>query len=334
MKRTLLIAGLGGLLASVPAVAATVSNTDPVPNVTTPVRDGGVGYRWTVDMGGTDQADIEGVVGAWSWDEDAFPLTARGWTHTSNWVALKLNEASVVTIRLARKENVPNPAGGLGGNILYPAFTLYRGWDGDGADHHTYNNRGNVEWAEDLTYLTHAENDGVATSVEVTLELPAGEYSIALGGNSPSTSREPVQGYGATIRTRPIEQPALTINGGSVLRTRQPSLVISGRVIAHEKAKSIVVSFRGRRSILPVRGGGFTFRAGSIKPGRNVLSFSLVDHGGEIVDRRRVVIDRVSPRPEPLEPGLGLGRGFLLPIRSVPFKFPPSFRAPRMIIAP
>jgi hypothetical protein len=303
MKRTLILAGLAGFLASVPAVAATISNTDPVPNVTTPVRDGGVGYRWTVEMGGTDRAEIEGVVGAWSWDEDTFPTTARGWTHTSNWVALKLNVPSVVTIRLARKENVPNPAGGLGGNVLYPAFTLYRGWDGDGADNHTYNNRGNVDWAEDLTYLIHHENDGVATSVEITLELEAGEYSIALGGNSPETLREPVQGYGATILTRPIPQPGLTLNGGPVLRTRQPSVVISGRVLAPEKAKSIVVSSGGRREILPVRGAGFTFRAGSIEPGRTVLSFALIDHEGKVADRQRVVIHRETPPAKPLDPG-------------------------------
>jgi len=42
-------------------------------------------------------------------------------------------------------------------------MTIYRGWDNDGDDHHTYNNRGNIDWAEDLTYVDHYDNSTLET---------------------------------------------------------------------------------------------------------------------------------------------------------------------------
>lgn len=287
------------VIAVAPAHAANVSPSDPSPNVYDPVTfdplAGGVGYAWTVNMGPDDRAAFDGLVGAWSWDEDAFPTTAKGWTHTSNWVALKLRQPSKVTIRVSRKENVPDGQGGVGGNILYPAFTLYKNWDGDGGDDHTYNNRGNVVWAEDLAYLKHVENVGGQASVELTLELPAGHYSIALGGNSPSTNREPFQGYGATIITTPLAKPALTLSGGPVFRTTERSHVLSGRIGASERAKSIEVSHGGRKRLIPVRGDSWTFVAEPLEIRRNVLWLTLLDLDGKVADRIRVVIHRNAP---------------------------------------
>lgn len=300
-SRSILVAVALSAGAVVTTQSAIVSPTDPVPNVTKPAPDGGVGYSWTVNMGPDDRADFAGLVGAWSWDEDTFPATTKGWTHTSNWVALKLRQRSSVTIRLSRKRNVPNPDGGVGGNILFPAFTLYRNWDGDGGDVHTYNNRGNVVWAEDIAYLKHVENLNGATSVELALELPAGEYSIALGGNSPSTNREPAQGYGATILTRPVEKPALTINGGPVFRTAEHSHALSGRIKAGERAKSLKVLSRGRTHTIPVRGGAWVFEARHLEPGRNVLWFSVLDLDGKVADRRRIVIHSDSPADKQID---------------------------------
>ncbi|MCB1206162.1 MAG: hypothetical protein KDN18_18015 [Verrucomicrobiae bacterium] len=306
MKKSTFIAGLCGLLNLTNAGAATVSETDPVPNVTDPVPDGGVGYKWTVLLGGNDRADLEGVVGAWSWDEDAFPETTRGWTHTSNWVALRLQRSSEVTIRLFRKENVPNPAGGVGGNILFPAFSIYRGWDGDGGDLHTYNNRGNVEWAEDLTYLTHVENNGSETSVKLTLELPAGLYSLALGGNSPSTNREPVQGYGFTVMSKPVEGPSIEIKGGTRRLTLKPSAEISGSIANVDRARSLRMRHNGRTSLVTMKGGNWSATVDGLKPGRNAVWFTLQGKNGKMSDRKRVTIHRNgSPRPFFIRGSLG-----------------------------
>ncbi len=191
-------------------------------------------------------------------------------------------------------ERARRPGRGRGNN-LYPAFTLYRNWDGDGGDDHTYNNRGNVAWAEDLVYLRHVENDGTATTVEMTIVLPAGEYSLALGGNSPSTLSEPKQGYGATILTEPLAKPTLTLSGGPVFRTTERSHVLSGRIGASERAKSIEVSQGARKRLIPVRGDSWTFVAEPLENRRNVFSLALLDLDGKVVDRIRVVIHRSAP---------------------------------------
>jgi hypothetical protein len=296
MKKTSLITGLFSLFTLATAGAATISPTDPSPNAYAPVTfeplDGGVGYAWTVSMSGKDNASLEGLVGAWSWDEDSFPETAKGWTHTSNWVALKLNKASKVTIRLFRKLNVSDGQGGVGGNILFPAFTVYQNWDGDGGDSHTYNNRGNVEWAEDLTYLTHVENDGTATSVDITLELSAGMYSLAVGGNSSSTNREPFQGYGLEITTQPVDAPSLEIKGGSRFMTSELSHGLSGSVANADKAKSLQVVRGGRSKTVKMKGDSWSADIDKLEPGRNVVWLKLEDTDGKIADRKRVVIHR------------------------------------------
>jgi hypothetical protein len=296
MKKTSLIAGLFSLFTLATAGAATVSPTDPSPNAYAPVTfeplDGGVGYAWTVSMSGKDNASVEGLVGAWSWDEDSFPETAKGWTHTSNWVALKLNKASKVTIRLFRKLNVSDGQGGVGGNILFPAFTVYQNWDGDGGDDHTYNNKGNVVWAEDLAYLTHVENNGTATSVDITLELPAGMYSLAVGGNSSSTNREPFQGYGLEITTEEVEAPSFEVTGGTRFTTSQGSHALAGEVENVEKAKRLRVVRGGRTSIVKFKKDTWSLDVDDLAPGRNVVWLKLETTDGKIADLKRVVIQR------------------------------------------
>jgi hypothetical protein len=296
MKKTSLIAGLFSLFTLATAGAATVSPTDPSPNAYAPVTfeplDGGVGYAWTVSMSGKDNASVEGLVGAWSWDEDSFPETAKGWTHTSNWVALKLNKASKVTIRLFRKLNVSDGQGGVGGNILFPAFTVYQNWDGDGGDDHTYNNKGNVVWAEDLAYLTHVENNGTATSVDITLELPAGMYSLAVGGNSSSTNREPFQGYGLEITTEEVEAPSFEVTGGTRFTTSQGSHALAGEVENVEKAKRLRVVRGGRTSIVKFKKDTWSLDVDDLAPGRNVIWLKLETTDGKIADLKRVVIQR------------------------------------------
>jgi hypothetical protein len=296
MKKTSLITGLFSLFTLATAGAATISPTDPSPNAYAPVTfeplDGGVGYAWTVSMSGKDNASVEGLVGAWSWDEDSFPETAKGWTHTSNWVALKLNKASKVTIRLFRKLNVSDGQGGVGGNILFPAFTVYQNWDGDGGDDHTYNNKGNVVWAEDLAYLTHVENNGTATSVDITLELPAGMYSLAVGGNSSSTNREPFQGYGLEITTEEVEAPSFEVTGGTRFTTSEGSHALAGEVENVEKAKRLRVVRGGRTSIVKFKKDTWSLDVDDLAPGRNVVWLKLETTDGKIADLKRVVIQR------------------------------------------
>jgi len=179
-----------------------------------------VGIPYGLSVALDDEARVETPpdhVGAWSWDEDGFPATARGWTHTSKFIKLNLLKPAELSLTLASRANVPWPspedANRLAGTNLFPSFTLYRGWDTDAGvqldtngvtidQNHTFNNRGDIEWAEDAAYMDHLENSS-EHAVARTWRLPAGRYTINLGGNSPATVAEGRQGYLAVLETRP-----------------------------------------------------------------------------------------------------------------------------------
>ena len=229
--KLLVLVTLAGLAST--AAAAVVTLGDPVPNAAGPPPSGGVGYRWTVVMGEVDNASFQRHVGAWSWEDNSLFNAGNGeppvgWTHTSDWVALTLSTASVLTLRLERQEGVPaptaqDPAAVAGTASMFPSFTVWAGWDGDDGDSHTYNNRGNVAWAEDLVYLDHLDNSTL-TVVERTWSLPAGNYSIVLGSNAPATDPQR-QGYRATLTTVPEPGSAALClaAAGLVLRRRRVS---------------------------------------------------------------------------------------------------------------
>ena len=214
--RAFAFTGLSLLLAATTASASTVVFGDPAA--------GGIGYTWSITMGDADSATAVSHVGALSHNDpvnfaDA-PLT--GWTHTSNWVALELTAPASLTINLARKSGVPNGAGIAGAN-LFPAFSLYGGWDNDGGDDHIYNNHGNFGWAEDLNFVG-AEHNGLAegtnssglglTTVSQTFNLAAGQYSIALGGNPPNSIGSGRQGYELTLTSTAVPEASTIVMCG------------------------------------------------------------------------------------------------------------------------
>jgi hypothetical protein len=182
------------LLVSSPFLpAASVTLGDPVPNLYPEpdyITDGGIPYRWTVEMTGSDStgAAVARHVGAWSWDEDGNPTTTRGWTHTSDWVALTLLSPAQLTVTLSAQSGISAPtqenATALAGGNLYPGMSLYSGWDGDGSDDHTYNNQGPVGWAEDITFLGFQGNDG-SHAITQSWTLPAGATRSPSGGILP-----------------------------------------------------------------------------------------------------------------------------------------------------
>jgi hypothetical protein len=187
---------------------------DPVPNTYLPpdyIGTGGVGYAFTVVAGADETGSFKSHVGAWSWEDNALfgnpgqGAQPVGWTHTSNWVAAKLTEEVFFSLTLERDATVPwpsvdNPNRLADTSSMFPSLTLYRGWDNDGSDDHTYNNRGNVSWAEDIRYIDHVDNS-TAETITRTWRLPAGDYSIAIGSNAPANNTAR-QGYKATFSTR------------------------------------------------------------------------------------------------------------------------------------
>lgn len=196
--------GTGLLLASVsaaqPVLAATVTYADPVPAGPTypgcldPVppgtgptgKDGGISYEWTVMMKGRDHAELVGDVGAKSWNEPppAYEPPYTGWTHTSDWIALDLDQPAKLLIEVERQEGVTFPAGttiATARNKLVPAISIYKNWDNTSCEDHRYNNAGNDDWST-LEYIGNRPNNGKPVAV-YRAKLPAGQYSIAIGGS-------------------------------------------------------------------------------------------------------------------------------------------------------
>jgi hypothetical protein len=180
---------------------------------------GGVPYAREIQLNAADSVNFSSHVGAWSWEDEALftPGTEApvGWTHTSNWIAVTLTSDATLNLSVTRDAAVAyagsgNIGGFAGVDSMFPSFTIWRHLDNDDADFHTYNNRGNVAWAEDLVYLDHIENSTNPTSGAAWV-LAAGSYSIAIGSNAPALEDSPRQGYGATLTTSPVPEPGVTV---------------------------------------------------------------------------------------------------------------------------
>ncbi len=209
--------------------STTLAFTSPAPAATVtpgPPSSGGINYTWTVaNLSGTDTSGaIQRHVGALSFND---PLNfgdpiGTGWTHTSDWIAVDLTEPAQLTIDVSRKAGVPNGTE-TAGDALAPAFALYSGWHVTGGDWHVFNNSGPFAWAPELSFIGNVAN-GTAVGTNVTgtglpavsgsFILPAGHYSIELGGNPANSIGSGRQGYEAVLTTSPVPEPsALTLAG-------------------------------------------------------------------------------------------------------------------------
>lgn len=183
----------------------------------------GVPYDWVVQMSSSDTASFSRHVGAWSWEDNSLFDVGEpsvGWTHTSDWLKLLLTGDTTLTFRFERQTDVPGAS--PTSPSMFPSFTLWSGWDVDGAQDHTYNNNNNSGpiWAESLTYITHVDNS-TETAVERTWTLPAGAYTMALGSNAPATDTNR-QGYLATLTTVPEPSTSLlALMSLGILRRRR-----------------------------------------------------------------------------------------------------------------
>jgi hypothetical protein len=203
---------------------------------------GGIGYACSVVADANDTGSFKSHVGAWSWEDQGIaPAGGEGWTHTSNWVAVQLTEPTTFSVTMARDATVAYAGGGNVGGFaavdhMFPSFSLYRGWDNDGGDHHSYPNRANVPWAEDISYMDHYANS-TAHSITRSWTLPAGNYTMALGSNSPSLTNPPRQGYSFTYTT---SAPVFT----APMITKQPAGAILkrpvGKTVVHDLSVTAV----------------------------------------------------------------------------------------------
>lgn len=282
-----------------PKPRASVVPADPVPNTlntrTGAPLDGGIRYSWQVHLAGNTSATFEGAVGAWGWDEDGSPATATGRTEAAHWVALNLKSPSRLTVRVSRKGSAIDPLaifpGSTAGGNLRPAFTVYFGWDSDGGDESAFSNRGPVAWAEDTTYLDHAETSG-ETAVK-TFTLAAGFYTIALGGNSNRLIPEPRQGYEVRITSVSLEKtPTLVIRGGRKPSTSGRSLRIAGRVGIPGEITELRLLHHGRSWKVRVRRGSWSTVVTPLDPGINTVWIAPVSRYGTVFPAQRITIRR------------------------------------------
>jgi len=167
-------------------VTGALSWADPAP--------GGISYEWTLVMNPGETVSLVGVVSAKSWNEPMNPENLKGWTHTSNWLALDLERDARVKITVEAQQGVPYVAEGVptvGRYGLVPALSLYSGWDDTTSfEDHAYNNAGNF-WST-VVYLGHSSNPKSRSKVTYKGKLPAGRYSLAIGGN-PASLGDPSQ---------------------------------------------------------------------------------------------------------------------------------------------
>jgi hypothetical protein len=178
------------------AQAGSVIYADPVPagptypgcSTTGPTgADGGISYEWTVILGKNDKASFVNKVGAKSYNEPppAYEPPETGWTHTSNWVALELSKRSKVRIEVERQEGVPFTSGtamATARNQLVPALSVYQGWDNTSCEDHRYNTAGNTDWTT-IQFIGNQPNDKGRAVAVYEARLPAGRYSVAIGGS-------------------------------------------------------------------------------------------------------------------------------------------------------
>ena len=161
-------------------LGGAVSFADPVPAL-------GLSYEFTVQMKRKEKASFVWYVGAKSWNEPSNPDGLKGWTHTSNWVAIELEEPAKLKVTVERQQGVVY-TGTTGPDVargeLVPAVSLYSGWDetSDPEDH-TFNNAGNF-WST-VQFLDNESNPKGKTKVVLKTKelLPAGKYSLVIGGN-------------------------------------------------------------------------------------------------------------------------------------------------------
>lgn len=166
-------------------ITGDLSFADPAP--------GGISYEWTVRMHRRQTAELIRAVSAKSWSEPLNPDGLKGWTHTSDWIALDLEEPAVVKITVERQQGVvvasDTGTAEVARFALVPAVSLYSGWDETtDFEDHAFNNVGNF-WST-IVYMGHATNPKAKSKVAYKARLEAGRYSIVVGGN-PRSLGEP-----------------------------------------------------------------------------------------------------------------------------------------------
>jgi hypothetical protein len=150
----------------------------------------GIGYEWTVRMPHHGSVEILGSVGGKSSFEPQFQAPDFGWTHTSDWVAVELTADAVLEIEVSRQggfyemkvDDTDNSKSYVtAGAELYPAVSIYNGWDSTTEkEKGSFNPAGNF-WST-LEFKAAEYSKLGEKTIIYRAKLPAGKYSVNIGG--------------------------------------------------------------------------------------------------------------------------------------------------------
>jgi len=166
------------------------------------------GYTWNLalDPADSDTSTFSGTVGSWSWEDASLGLgNGIGWRHQSDWIAVTLAGDSSLDISMSRNDNVAD-------DKLFPSFTVYRNLTAITSSHF-FENNANLTWDTNLIHEGHFSNSTLG-SVSHSMNLPAGDYTIVLGGNATSEATAVNVNYDTTLTATPtviIPEPSTTL---------------------------------------------------------------------------------------------------------------------------
>lgn len=178
------------LAASIVAFSGTASAEGDLTATFGDPQEGGLGYEWTV-KGSYGEVDILGSVGGKSAWEPKFEMPDKGWTHTSDWIALELTEKVRLEVTVQRqagfyelkvdRKDPTKQSYETAGSELYPTLSVYEGWDSTTEkEKGSFNPAGNF-WStimfKDVVYSAFGED-----SVRYVTEFEPGQYTLNIGG--------------------------------------------------------------------------------------------------------------------------------------------------------
>lgn len=194
---------IAGSLASSSIHAASITA-----NAGNPAGAEGYTYHLSLNPTNNDTSEFSGTVGSWSWQDTTLPGEGTFWRHQSDWLAITLTDDALLNIQVGRSDL-------LADSKLFPSFTIFRGFNDTMGGPHFASNTSDLQWevgSQLLEYFGHRNNSALG-NIEENVALPAGDYTILLGGNAVSELNAVNVNYLMALSASPIPEPSTSFLG-------------------------------------------------------------------------------------------------------------------------